>query len=162
VPGATLDGGDILVTPWHIFAGQSQRTNSGGTEALKHAFQGLVNSINPISVGGLHLKCVCTWAGHNSLLITDNDEGWSVRDAIRSATDTEMGTNSFSSYDFITVPNESEANVVWVNGTLLVPSERAHTQKVLQERNIPYITVPNGEISKADGSTTCCSVLLTK
>lgn len=154
-----MDGGDVLVTPRHVFAGQSQRTNARGIDALRLAFKDQVTSVNPIAVGSLHLKCVCTWAGDNRLLITENEEGLAVRDAIRSITDSELKPDNSFSYEFIPVPIESEANVVYANGTLLVPTERTHTQRVLQHRGLPFITVPSGEISKADGSTTCCSVL---
>lgn len=159
IQGATMDGGDVLCTPRHVFAGQSLRTNLGGIEALRLAFGDVVMSVNPIPVGSLHLKCVCTWAGDNRLLITENEEGMAVRDSITAITDSEA-LKSDTSYEFISVPYESEANVVYVNGTLLVPEERTHTQKVLQSRGLPYIAVPSGEISKADGSTTCCSLLL--
>ena len=62
-------------------------------------------------------------------------------------------------YSVVRTPDDSGANVVVVNGTILCRSDLPDSLKVLEKLSIPRITMAAGELSKVDGCLTCCSVL---
>jgi dimethylargininase len=164
-PG-TLDGGDILVASFpqragtrvggpggKVFAGISGRTNDEGVGQLAalvgpHGFE--VISI-PVT-GCLHLKSAVTVAclpplgGRASLAI--NPE-W-------------VDVSHFDGFELIEVdPSEPAAgNVLRIGEHLLCAAEHPKTRRRLEAHGLVTLSVPAGELAKAEGGVTCCSVLL--
>ena len=66
-------------------------------------------------------------------------------------------------YDRILVPEEENyaANVVWMNGSILIPEGFAGVKRLLVERGYQIIEMPVSEIAKMDGGLTCLSLRLT-
>jgi dimethylargininase len=56
---------------------------------------------------------------------------------------------------------EYSANVVWINGTILIPAGFPGTRRLLEENSMRTVGMPVSEISKMDGGLTCLSLRLT-
>jgi dimethylargininase len=73
---ATLEGGDVLVLPDHVYVGRSERTNAAGIEQLRAALHPLPVDEIPVS-GLLHLLSGVTYLGRNTLLaVVADDEAY--------------------------------------------------------------------------------------
>ena len=153
-PG-TLDGGDVLVTPGRVFVGISGRTNAEGTRQLAAQIAPFGFTVIPVPVGGcLHLKSAVTALrdlppGGGSRLPLLINPAWIERDA-------------FDGFDLIEVdPAEpAAANVLAVNGFVIAADEHPRTRARLEQRGFAVLPVPAGELAKAEGGVTCCSVLI--
>jgi len=148
----TLDGGDVLVTPGRVFVGISGRTNAEGARQLAAHIAPFGFEVVPVPVHGcLHLKSAVTLAdlrpeGRSYLLINSN---WIDR-------------THFAGFDLIEVdPTEpAAANVLAVNGIVICAAEHPRTRVRLEARGFAVLPVPAGELAKAEGGVTCCSVLI--
>jgi dimethylargininase len=146
-PG-TLDGGDVLVTPGRIFVGISGRTNPEGVRQLAAAVAPHGFEVLSIPVTGcLHLKSAVTQAGDGILLL--NPE-W-------------IDVAHFTEFELIEVdPSEPAAgNVLRIGDVLICAEEHPKTRRRLEERGLVTQFVPAGELAKAEGGVTCCSVMVT-
>ena len=144
-PG-TLDGGDVLVTPGRVFVGISGRSNAAGADQLRGHVAPLGFEVVEVPVSGcLHLKSAVTTAG-DSLLI---NPGW-------------IDPRYFAGFELIEVaPAEpAAANVLAVNGLVIAAAEHPRTRRRLEARGFAVLAVPAGELAKAEGGVTCCSVLV--
>jgi dimethylargininase len=149
-PG-TLDGGDVLVAPGRVFVGISGRTNDEGTRQLRailapHGFEVIAVPVT----GCLHLKSAVTLAGgvagKPALVI---NPGWI--DAAR-----------FTDFALIEVdPSEpAAANVLRIGSRVICAGEHPKTRARLEAAGLRTVPVPAGELAKAEGGVTCCSVIL--
>ena len=143
-PG-TLDGGDVLVMRKTVFVGLGARTNHDGAAQLAailapHDYR--VVTI-PVPVG-LHFKSSVTCAAENVLVLT---EPFAARP-------------EFASYRRLIVPPEEAyaANILRVNGSLLVPKGFPRTQAMLESLGIPLRVLDQSEVQKMDGALTCLSL----
>ena len=146
-PG-TLDGGDVLVTPGRIFVGISGRTNPEGVRQLAAAVAPYGFEVLSIPVTGcLHLKSAVTQAGDGILLLNPD---WIDRAL-------------FAAFEIIEVdPSEPAAgNVLRIGDVLVCAEEHPKTRRRLAERGLVTQFVPAGELAKAEGGVTCCSVMVT-
>lgn len=151
-PG-TMDGGDVLVTPGKVFVGMSGRTNEDGVGQLRAliAPHGFAVVAVPVT-GCLHLKSAVTAAflppeaGRSALLINPD---WVDR-------------AYFGGFELIDVdPSEpAAANVLRVGDCVICADEHPRTRARLSVRGFITQSVPAGELAKAEGGVTCCSVLL--
>src|SRR5436190_21703728 len=148
-PG-TLDGGDVLVTPGKVFVGISGRTNEDGVRqmAAMIAPHGYETIAVPVT-GCLHLKSavtVCDLRGRTVLLI---NPAW-------------VDAAFFDGFDLIEVdPAEpAAANVLRIGDTVLCAEEHARTRRRLDARGFVTRAVPAGQLAKAEGGLTCCSLIL--
>jgi dimethylargininase len=146
-PPATLDGGDVLVTPGLIFAGITPRTTAGGARQLAAHVAPLGFDVVTVPVNAcLHLKSAVTSAGRRALLINPHwvDPGY------------------FEGFDLIDVdPSEpAAANVLLVNDRVICAEEYPLTRQRLEAHGFVTLSVPAGELAKAEGGVTCCSVLV--
>jgi dimethylargininase len=143
-PG-TLDGGDVLMIGNHFFIGISERTNSHGAEQLGEVLEKYGNTWTTLQVSsGLHLKSSVNYAGNNTLLAT---EGFA-------------GHKAFAGYNKI-IANRAEeyaANVLWINGHLLIPKGFHDTKTKLKKLDVNIIELDVSEIRKMDGGLTCLSI----
>jgi dimethylargininase len=158
-PPGTLDGGDVLVTPGRVFVGVSGRTNVDGARQLAaHVAPLGYETIEVPVTGCLHLKSAVTLAavparagvppsGGRPLLVINPD--W-------------VDARVFDAFDLETVdPSEpAAANVLWMDGHVIAAAEHPRTRARLEARGIPITSVPAGELAKAEGGVTCCSIIL--
>jgi dimethylargininase len=140
---ATLDGGDVLMVGKNIYVGLSERTNAEGAKQLSTLLAPHGYEVKPIPVpAGLHLKSSVTWAGGDTLVIT------------RSLVE------NFPGYRHLIVPDDESyaANILWVNGTLLMPRGFPRTRELLETLALPIRELDQSEVQKMDGALTCMSL----
>lgn len=145
-PG-TLDGGDVLVTPGRVFAGISGRTNAEGVRQLAVLVAPFGYELIEVPVEGcLHLKSAVTDLSVETILINAD---WVDRGA-------------FSGFRRIDIdPAEpAAANVLAVNGLVICAAEHPRTRARLEAHGVRVLSVPAGELAKAEGGLTCSSVIL--
>jgi dimethylargininase len=144
---ATLDGGDVLVVGRHALVGRSERTNREGIEALGRLLGPHGYRVTAVPVGaGLHLKSSVTWVGGDALVVAP---ALAAREALAGFRLLEVD------------PAEPHAaNVLWVNGTLLLPAGAPRTRALLARLGLPLVELDTSEVRKMDGGLTCMSVRL--
>lgn len=144
---ATLDGGDVLVVERTIYVGLSSRTNSESVHWLQALVAPLAYSVLPVEVeGALHLKSAVTLIAPGRLLL---NPAWVDR-------------GHFHGCDIYLVdPAEpGAANALLVNGTIIYPSHYPRTAARLEEEGLQVLPVEVGELAKAEGGVTCCSLIV--
>jgi dimethylargininase len=135
---ATIDGGDVLVAGRRIFVGVSSRTNAAAIDQLRLLARGY--EVVPVEVRGiLHLKSAVTVVDDETLVINRQ----------------YIDYLPFRDFELI---DADDANALLVNGVVIVSSEE--TGRALQSRGIETRLVPNGELAKAEGGVTCCSLIV--
>jgi dimethylargininase len=143
-PG-TLDGGDVLLVDRHCFVGVSERTNEAGADQLAQILAGYGYGCTAVPVAaGLHFKSSVNWVGDKTLLVT-----------VDFADRPEL-----AGYEKIVVPEgeEAAANVLWVNGRLLIPQGYPQTKQKLLDWGADIIELDTSEAAKMDGGLTCMSL----
>ena len=145
-PPATMDGGDVLVVGRSIFVGRTSRTNDAGIDQLREAVRRFGYSVTPASVRGcLHLKSAITALDDQTVLI---NRRWAAEE-------------EFVGLELIDVdPLEpGGANVVRVGAELLYASAFPRTRERVEQRGYVVTAVDVGELAKAEGAVTCCSLI---
>lgn len=145
-PG-TLDGGDVVVLGRTIYVGRSSRTNADGIGQLRVAVYPYGYTVTTVDVAGcLHLKSAVTALNDRTVLL---NRAW-------------VSTDVFAAFDRIEVdPGEpAAANVVSLDGQLIVGSTFPRTRMRLERAGFPITTVDASELAKAEGALTCCSLLV--
>jgi len=141
-PG-TLEGGDILVTDYGIFVGESQRTNRNGIRQLSIYLDDL--KVTAVKTNLLHLLCGCSYLNHRTMIIAPD----------------LVSPESFPDFQFITIPREEAyaADALYLGeGRVLVPSGFPKTIIKLRKAGYKPIEVEMSEFYKGDGGVTClCS-----
>lgn len=146
-PPGTLDGGDVLATPARVFVGVSGRTNEHGARQLARMLEPLGLTVTPVAVAGcLHLKSAVTMAGPSTLLL---NPAW-------------VDPAPFHGFDLLEIdPGEPfAANVLRVGETVVCAAEHPRTRARLDARGLRTVSVPAGELAKAEGGLTCGCLLL--
>lgn len=144
-PG-TLDGGDVLQIGEKIYVGQTARSNMVGIEQLRrllspHGYEVITTPVE----GCLHLKSACTLAAPDRVLV---NPAW-VDPAIFDLNTIEID------------PTEPyAANVLLLGETLVADLRFPRTCERLHACGIEPVLLDNGELAKAEGALTCCSVIL--
>ena len=177
-PPGTLDGGDVLVTPRKVFVGITERTNADGARQLATHIIPYGFVTIPVTVTEcLHLKSAVTLAssgvarrkadlpakagshdrgpqwlppsGGRSLLVINPD--WVNRDL-------------FGGFELIEVDRAEPmaANVLTVGDRVVCAEAHPRTRRRLEAHGIATLSVPAGELAKAEGGVTCCSLLVRK
>ena len=139
---ATLDGGDVLLVGKKVFVGLSERTNAEGARQLANILAPWNYEVVRVPVpSGLHLKSSVTWAGDDVLVLT------------------EALAPQFPGFRHLIVPVDEEyaANVLWINGTLLMPKGFPRTEEMLSALG-PLCVLDQSEVQKMDGALTCMSL----
>jgi dimethylargininase len=143
---ATLDGGDVLVLGRDVVVGRTPRTNAEGVTQLERHLVPLGYRVRDTAVTGcLHLKSAVTRAGEENLVV---NPAW-------------VDPAAFPGWDVVPVhPDEPfGANVLWLGLSLLCAAAFPRTNERLS-RGAVIATVPAGELAKAEGGLTCCSLLV--
>lgn len=147
-PPGTLDGGDVLVVGRRVFVGRSGRSNRAGIAQLRrllaeHGYEVIAVPTRDC----LHLKSAITQVGDNLLLI---NREWAPAPAFSA-----LGLDLLDIH-----PDEPfAANALRVNGTVIYPAAFPRTAERLDRRGLRLRTVEAGELAKAEGAVTCCSVV---
>ena len=138
---ATLDGGDVLVLDDRIYVGLSQRTNEAAIAQLRfHTGREVI----PVDVHGcLHLKSAITRVSRDALLVN--------RDWIDVA--------PFADWTLIDVAEPFGANALLLGDAVIYPKAFPKTREKL--RHLDVREVDAGELAKAEGGVTCCSLIVT-
>jgi len=144
-PG-TLDGGDVLVAGRRVFIGRTSRTNDEAIAQVGAILQPHGYEVAAVDVRGcLHLKSAATALEGTRLLV---NPAWIPPDA-------------FPGFALVEIdPAEPwAANVVRAGADLIYPSAFRRTRERLERLGLRVRTVDVGELAKAEGAVTCCSLI---
>jgi len=145
-PPGTLDGGDVLRVGRRLYVGLSSRTNRAGIAQLETLLDEWAYEVIPVTVSGcLHLKSAVTEVREDLLLINDR---W-------------VAAECFGSMEMLTVaPAEPDgANALRIGAAVIYPTHHPQTAERLDRAGVRVVSVPCGELAKAEGGVTCCSVV---
>jgi len=145
-PG-TLDGGDVLRVGRRMLVGSGYRSNDAGIAQLRSIVMSQGYSVEAVRFEGcLHLKSAATLVADDLVLL---NPAW-------------VDPRRFHPLRALEVdPAEPfAANALRVGDTVVYPREHPRTAKRLEAAGLTVHTVPAGELAKAEGGVTCCSLLL--
>jgi len=166
-PPGTLDGGDVLVTPGRVFVGLSGRTNEDGMRQLASHIAPFGFEVIGVPVTGcLHLKSAVTVLGLPPKGGSYGENLWLPPSGGRTLlliNPAWVDPAHFAGCDLIEIdPAEpAAANVLLVDGTVIGAAEFPQTRRRIEAKGLVTASVPAGELAKAEGGLTCCSVLVT-
>jgi dimethylargininase len=174
-PPATLDGGDVLVTPGKVFVGITERTNADGARQLAaHLAPFGFETIAVPVTGCLHLKSAVTLARVRVLRSADlpakagshyRAHPWLPPSGGRSKlviNPAWVQAGLFHDFDLIEIDRSEPmaANVLLVGDRVVCAEEHPRTRQRLEAHGIVTVTVPAAELARAEGGVTCCSLLV--
>jgi dimethylargininase len=142
---ATLDGGDVLQLDDVLYVGRTPRTNDDGIAQLRDLIAPHGYRVVGVDVDGcLHLKSAVTRVAADALLINPR---W-------------VSPRIFERWRFIDVDDAepAAANALRIGNNVIYPQELPRTRRKLEAEGIHVIAVPAGELAKAEGGVTCCSL----
>jgi len=145
-PG-TIDGGDVLRVGKRLLVGAGYRSNDAGIKQLGSIVASQGYSVEAVPFEGcLHLKSAVTLVADDLVLI---NPAWV--DAARFEPLRTIDVDPSEPY---------AANALLVDGTVVYPAEHVRTRARLEAAGLTVLAVPAGELAKAEGGVTCCSLLL--
>ncbi len=146
---ATLDGGDILRFGKKIFVGLSSRSGPEGVRALADILEPRGYAVEGVSLHDcLHLKSAVSVVAPDTLLVQPQ---W-------------VDSGAFDAARILHVdPDPAEcfaANAVYCGERVLLADAFPRTRERLEGVGLEVVSVPAGQLAKAEGGVTCCSLLL--
>lgn len=144
-PG-TLDGGDVMRMDRTLYVGQSSRSNARGIAQLRACVEAFGYEVRALPICGcLHLKSAVSALDDRTVLL---QQDWVSRDC-------------FADFDVIEVdPDEPHAaNVLRIGSHLVMPACFPRSRQRLVDAGFDVTTVDLSELQKAEGATTCCSLV---
>ena len=144
---ATLDGGDVLRVGRTLYLGLSSRTNRLGAAQLGEMLEPMGYAVVTVAVTGcLHLKSAVTQVADGLLLLNPR---W-VAPAV------------FTDCELMSVADQESgaANALYFAGAVIYPAHFPVTAERLVRHGLNVVPVECGELAKAEGGVTCCSLLL--
>ncbi|MBS0213981.1 MAG: dimethylargininase [Proteobacteria bacterium] len=145
-PG-TLDGGDVLRVGRRVFVGRAARSDAAGIAQLAAHLAPFGYGVQAVPTRDcLHLKSAVTRVAQDTLLIQPR---WVDREP-------------FAGYRLIEVDpaEEHAANALWVGtDSVIHPANFPRTRERLERAGIRVLPVDLSELQKAEGATTCCSIV---
>lgn len=143
---ATLDGGDVLRVDRTLYVGQSERSNAAGIAQLGELVSDYGYQVKPVPISGcLHLKSAVTQVADGCVLLQPE---WVDADAFAGFTIIEVD------------PGEAHAaNALRIGDGLVYPANFPRTRERLRNAGIAVTPVDVSELQKAEGATTCCSLV---
>ena len=144
---AILDGGDVLRIGRRLLVGAGPRSNDEGRRQLASLVAPHGYTVEAVPFAGcLHLKTAATLVADDTVVF--NPE-WVDAAA--------LGTARTIAVD----PAEPFAgNAVRLGDRVIHPAEFPRTRARLERAGIRVLAVPAGELAKAEGGVTCCSLLI--
>ena len=146
-PPGTMDGGDVLVVGRQVFVGRSSRTNEAAVVQMRQILgQDGYTVCDTVVRGCLHLKSAVTALADDVLLA---NRGW-------------IDEAAFDGFTFVDVePAEpSAANALRLEDRIIFPASFPRTAERLTQRGLRLEIVDAGELAKAEGAVTCCSLIV--
>jgi dimethylargininase len=145
-PPGTLDGGDVLRVGRTLYVGRTPRSNPEGIRQLAAIAANAGYDTRPVAVSGcLHLKSAVTVLADNLLLL---NPAW-------------VDAAGFPSDVLLIDPAEPfAANALRIGHTILHAAEFPATRARIEASGFTVLPVSAGELAKAEGGVTCCSILL--
>jgi len=144
-PG-TLDGGDVLRVGRTLYVGLSSRTDHLAVDQLARTLRAWDYRVVTVEVTGcLHLKSAIT----------------AVADGLLLANPRWVGAGPFAPHELLPV-DEAEpdaANALCLGDAVVFPAHHPRTARRLEQTGLRVLPVPCGEIAKAEGGVTCCSLV---
>jgi len=147
-PPGTLDGGDVLRIGAILYVGRSTRTNDDGIRQLTAVAARDRITVAAIPVTRcLHLKSAVTAVRQTPPVVLVNRD-WN-------------DTQPFDGCEIVEVDSgePGAANALLIGETVVCAAEFPRTRARLDAAGIPTIAVPSGELAKAEGALTCCSIV---
>jgi dimethylargininase len=144
-PG-TLDGGDVLVAGKIAYVGAGARSNADGVRQFARHLAPFGYEVRSLEVVGcLHLKSAATLVSRSSVLVNP----------------AFVDPRVFAPLEPVLVAPEepSAANALLVGGVVIYTPTCPRTLGVLERHGARVIPVDLGEIAKAEGALTCCSLV---
>lgn len=142
-PG-TLEGGDVVHVGKTLYVGLSKRTNQAGIEQLAELLKPFGYRVVPVEVTGcLHLKSGTCWAGGDVILA---NRQW-------------VDASAFEDFRIIDVAEPDAADVLPLNGKVVIPSTFPRTAEVLAAAGFAVHPIDVSELQKAEAGVTCMSLL---
>jgi dimethylargininase len=144
-PG-TLDGGDVLRIGRRIYVGESARSNPGGIAQLRALLAPYGYEVRGVPTRGcLHLKSAATPVADGVLLV---QPAW-------------VDPAAFGEGRLIEVDpaEEHAANALRIGDAVVFPAAFPRTRARLEDAGIEVVAVDLSELQKAEGATTCCSLV---
>ena len=141
---ATIEGGDVLHLRDRLVCGLTRRTNREGARQLADWLGVRVDIVAAPVL--MHLKSHVSYIRDGTILVTK----------------TLADEPALAGEHRIVVPDGEEyaANVLSVNGTVVLPAGFPGTKKVLERAGVDVIALEMAEFPKCDGAMTCLSILL--
>ncbi|KXZ53259.1 hypothetical protein GPECTOR_7g1153 [Gonium pectorale] len=166
---ATLDGGDVQILPWAVLVGTSKRTNEEAVAQLRtllaeaggppvFAFSvGAATAAAGAGASTLHFKSVLSALDPHTLLVADTPVGRALADQIRAVPELA------GKLELEFLPDAIAANVLSIGRHCVMqagkPASEAILRRLCEARGMELHTLCMGELAKADGALTCCSIL---
>jgi len=144
---ATIDGGDVLQLDDVLYVGRTLRTTDEGIAQLRELIAPYGYRVVAVDVDGcLHLKSAVTRVGADVLLI---NPPW-------------VSPSLFDGWRIIDVDDAepAAANALRIGERVIFPAEFPRTRRKLEAEGGTVIAVPAGELAKAEGGVTCCSLIV--
>jgi dimethylargininase len=144
---ATIDGGDVLQLDDVLYVGRTPRTTDEGIAQLRKLIAPYGYRVVGIDVDGcLHLKSAVTRVSADVLLV---NRRW-------------VSPSAFDGWRIIDVDDgePAAANALRIGASVIFPEELPRTRRRLGAAGIDVIAVPAGELAKAEGGVTCCSLIV--
>ena len=145
-PG-TVDGGDVLRAGRRLFVGRSGRTNADGLTQLQRLAHSAGYEVIPVEFHGcLHLKSAAALVAPQLALVNP----------------AFLRPEALAPLETMDVhPSEPmAANALLLGGEVVYAAEYPRTRERLEARGIRVRAVPAGELAKAEGGVTCCSIVV--
>jgi dimethylargininase len=146
VAPATLEGGDVLRVGETLLVGRTSRTNAAGIAALTAIARPRGMRVVGVAVRGcLHLKSACTALPDGALLV---NRAW-------------LDDGDLHGFALVDVPAEEPdaANVALAGGVVCISAAHPRTAEALARRGFRVETIDLSEFAKAEGCTTCLSLI---
>ena len=145
-PPATMDGGDVLKLGRTLYVGRSNRTNEHGFEHLRQHAEPFGYRVVAVDFTGcLHLKSAVSALSDELVLV---NPAW-------------VSPTRFASCEAIAIDEREPyaANALRIHDTIVFASEYPRTRGRLLDRGLRVMTTECGELAKAEGAVTCCSLV---
>ena len=144
-----VDGGDVLRIGKRLYVGLSSRSNEAAVAQMADLLRPFGYSVQGVQVQGcLHLKSAVTQVSPMMLLV---NPAW-------------VDAGLFGDMQVIEVDSEEPhaANALLIGDTVVYPTSYPYTAQRLAQYGIQVHQVDVGELIKAEGAVTCCSLVFTQ
>ena len=146
LPPGTVDGGDILRVGRRLFVGVGARTNAAGARQLGSICAPLgYEVVETPFTGCLHLKTAATHVADDLVLV---NPAWV--DPTRFAPLRTLAVDPAEPFG---------ANALRIGDDVVYPAEFPRTRTLLERAGLRVHAVAAGELAKAEGGVTCCSLV---